>query len=123
MVVVEPPASIVFDFLQAQIDQPLTAGGRLAITGPSGLGKTSLLDTLAGLIPPAAGRVRQSWSQSLAMGGNGRGSNIARLYAAVRADQIISTPKATKMKPVSIRPRLACSGWRSSRTRCRAPRA
>jgi ABC-type dipeptide/oligopeptide/nickel transport system ATPase subunit len=38
------------------------AGSRLAIAGPSGLGKTSLLDTLAGLIPPAAGRVARHGS-------------------------------------------------------------
>lgn len=35
------------------------AGARLALTGPSGLGKTSLLDTLAGLIPPGGGAVRR----------------------------------------------------------------
>ncbi|MGD1877941.1 MAG: ATP-binding cassette domain-containing protein [Kiloniellaceae bacterium] len=45
--------------LCAGIGFDLPAGGRLAITGPSGLGKTSLLDTLAGLIPPSAGRVER----------------------------------------------------------------
>lgn len=39
------------------INFALSAGQRLAITGPSGLGKTSLLDTLLGLIPPATGHV------------------------------------------------------------------
>ncbi|QFT60748.1 Glutathione import ATP-binding protein GsiA (plasmid) [Sulfitobacter sp. THAF37] len=37
----------------------LHAGERLAITGRSGSGKTSLLDTLAGLLVPAAGQVRR----------------------------------------------------------------
>jgi peptide/nickel transport system ATP-binding protein len=43
--------------LASGIEVSLAAGERLAVTGPSGLGKTTLLDTLAGLIPPAAGRV------------------------------------------------------------------
>ncbi|MGF1502748.1 MAG: ABC transporter ATP-binding protein [Paracoccaceae bacterium] len=33
---------------------------RVALVGPSGIGKSSLLDTLAGLIPPLAGSVRKS---------------------------------------------------------------
>ena len=33
------------------------AGERIAVTGPSGAGKTSLLDALCGLLAPAAGRV------------------------------------------------------------------
>lgn len=41
------------------IDLSLGSGGRLAIAGPSGLGKSTLLDTLAGLIPPASGRVER----------------------------------------------------------------
>ena len=36
----------------------IEAGDRLAITGPSGAGKTALLLTLAGLIPPLGGTVR-----------------------------------------------------------------
>jgi len=43
--------------LVAGLDLAVPAGGRLAVAGPSGLGKTSLLDTLAGLIPPMAGRI------------------------------------------------------------------
>ena len=36
----------------------IEAGDRLAVTGPSGAGKTALLLTLAGLIPPLGGTVR-----------------------------------------------------------------
>lgn len=35
----------------------LRAGERVALTGPSGIGKTTLLDALAGLLPPALGTV------------------------------------------------------------------
>jgi len=38
----------------------LHAGERVAITGPSGGGKTTLLDTLAGILQPARGRVRRA---------------------------------------------------------------
>ncbi len=45
--------------LVAELAFEVSRGGRLAVTGPSGLGKSTLLDTLAGLIEPAAGRVRR----------------------------------------------------------------
>lgn len=41
----------------AGIDLSLAPGDRLAVVGPSGIGKTTLLATLAGLIPPKAGSV------------------------------------------------------------------
>ncbi len=41
-------------------DMTVCAGDRVAITGPSGIGKTTLLDTLAGLIPPHQGSVERS---------------------------------------------------------------
>lgn len=34
------------------------AGSRVALMGPSGCGKTSLINVIAGLLPPDAGRVR-----------------------------------------------------------------
>ena len=37
------------------VDLTLTAGRSIAVVGPSGLGKTTLLLTLAGLLPPQAG--------------------------------------------------------------------
>jgi len=46
--------------LVADFNLILRAGERVAVTGPSGVGKTSLLDALAGLIEPAAGRVERS---------------------------------------------------------------
>ena len=39
------------------VDLTLTPGRRIAVVGPSGGGKTTLLLTLAGLIPPVGGRV------------------------------------------------------------------
>jgi len=40
----------------APLDLTVFKGSRIAITGPSGIGKSTLLDTLAGLIKPVSGR-------------------------------------------------------------------
>ena len=48
-----PPAAP----LLAALNLSVAAGQRIAITGPNGSGKTTLLRTLAGELPPLAGRV------------------------------------------------------------------
>ncbi|SET93235.1 ABC transporter ATP-binding protein [Paracoccus homiensis] len=45
-------------------DLELRQGERVALTGPSGIGKTTLLDALAGLLPPVAGSVLRARSLS-----------------------------------------------------------
>jgi peptide/nickel transport system ATP-binding protein len=45
-------------------DLTLRAGERVALTGPSGVGKTTLLDALAGLLPPVRGTVKRGPSLS-----------------------------------------------------------
>ncbi|RPE71250.1 peptide/nickel transport system ATP-binding protein [Pacificibacter maritimus] len=45
-------------------DLTLRAGERVALVGPSGIGKTTLLDAMAGLIKPEAGTVTRAQSQS-----------------------------------------------------------
>jgi len=44
--------------LVRRLDFTLAAGELVAVVGPNGAGKSSLLTTLAGLSPPAAGRIR-----------------------------------------------------------------
>ena len=46
--------------LASRLTFEVSTGERLAITGPSGVGKTTLAATILGLIPPVAGEVRAS---------------------------------------------------------------
>ena len=45
--------------LTKPIDLSISAGKRIAITGPSGVGKSTLLDTVAGLIKPVSGSIKR----------------------------------------------------------------
>jgi len=41
------------------VDLSIAVGQRISITGPSGVGKSTLLDTVAGLIKPVSGSIKQ----------------------------------------------------------------
>jgi ATP-binding cassette, subfamily F, member 3 len=51
--------------LLADVNLSMRAGQRIVLTGPNGQGKTTLLRTIAGVIPPLAGQVRLGQSVRL----------------------------------------------------------
>jgi ATPase subunit of ABC transporter with duplicated ATPase domains len=48
------------DVLFREVDLTIAAGDRIGLVGPNGVGKSTLLRVLAGLLPPSAGRVDQA---------------------------------------------------------------
>jgi ATPase subunit of ABC transporter with duplicated ATPase domains len=54
------------DYLFANLDMMVEVGERIAIIGPNGIGKTSLLRCLAGDLEPSAGNVK--WSENAQLG-------------------------------------------------------
>lgn len=67
-------------------DVRLGAGQALAVTGPSGVGKTSLLLTIAGLLRPESGEVlledQSIWRSSSAARARLRGQRIGYVFAS-----------------------------------------
>jgi heme exporter protein A len=91
------------------LDCRLGAGGALLLTGPNGVGKSSLLRLFAGLLPPAAGRLL--WD----------GEPIARDPAAYRsALHYVGHHDATK--PV-LTPRETLDFWGALRNTANGPAA
>ena len=65
----------------------LPAGGITGVIGANGSGKTTLLRAMAGLLPPAAGRIRH------------HGQDIAALSARARAQTIAFLPQSALAPP------------------------
>jgi heme exporter protein A len=85
----------------------LPPGGALVLTGANGSGKTSLLRLLAGLIPPAAGRL--AW-----------GSSPIERDSAVHRGRLHYVGHQDGVKP-GLTPRETLAYWAALRS-CKAPR-
>ncbi len=67
-------------------DVHLEGGAELVVSGPSGVGKTTWLHFIAGLLTPSAGQVRYGEAQVNALGEAGRDSFRARTVGYVFQD-------------------------------------
>lgn len=77
--------------LLAGLSFEVPAGGRLALVGPSGAGKSSLLEALAGWLPPQSGRVAMPQGARVALAGQ-----RPWIFAGTLADNIrLGDPEAS----------------------------
>ena len=94
------------------LDFDLTAGQRLAILGRNGAGKSTLLATLAGLRPPAAGRVDLGGSTYVEL--SPRAAALRRAWLGqTQADPFGSTVLETAL--TGRHPHLGRWDWESTR--------
>jgi len=87
------------------VDFELAAGGRMAVVGRNGAGKSSLVRALAGLVPASAGRV--TW----------QGLNITRLSPARRVRAGVSlVPEGRQIFPeLTVAENLRVGGFTAGR--------
>lgn len=81
-------------------DLDLTPGRRVAVTGGSGCGKTTLLLTLAGLLPPRAGRLR------VAAGAGAPGVDLADVAPATVRRTVSFTAEDAHVFTTTVRENL-----------------
>ncbi|WP_234816464.1 thiol reductant ABC exporter subunit CydC [Mycolicibacterium agri] len=100
------------------LDLELAAGARLAIVGPSGAGKTALLMTLAGLLPPRGGAVELGGVPIEAIAEAELRSRIAffaedaHIFATTVADNLrVARGDATEPELVDALARVGLAEW------------
>jgi ATP-binding cassette subfamily C protein CydC len=82
------------------LDLDLAPGRRVAVTGGSGCGKTTLLLTLAGLLPPRAGRVRVASDGGAADGGP---ADLADLSGLTDLADLADLTDLADLDPATVR--------------------
>ncbi len=106
--------------LLAGVDLELQGGEVVALVGPNGVGKTTLLRTLTGLRPPAAGEVRVAGRDPRRMPRR----ELARLAAVVPQDTALPLPfTALEVVLMGRAPHLPWLGFESEGDLHRARRA
>ena len=89
-------------FMTRPLDLQVSQGRRIALTGPSGVGKSTLLDTVAGLIKPVSGTIKKDVDISA--------TDIQKVYQNPPA---AFAPKVTLKKTLADTAKLHKASWQT----------
>ena len=89
-------------FMTRPLDLQVSQGRRIALTGPSGVGKSTLLDTVAGLIKPVSGTIKKDVDISA--------TDIQKVYQDPPA---AFAPKVTLKKTLTDTAKLHKASWQT----------
>mgnify|MGYP002754903641 CR=1 FL=1 len=104
--------------VQADVDLDLAPGDRLAVVGPSGVGKTTLLATLVGLLEPRDGELSLDGAPPWSARRTDVASRIiltaedAHVFATTVLENLrVARPDVTEEEAVELLDRAGLGGW------------